>query len=127
MMIYQGTTRISTAGQWVQASKPSPPSITKVCLVRNVFVVAHRYAWVTSATVPGRCRDIIFCKWLLWSRIFKVHYFRFWPGAEVSIYRYNSPSDPIETLLGVLGLAAARELHVRHDRLSTTARCRITC
>jgi hypothetical protein len=28
-MIYQGMTRISTAGQWVQASKPGPSSITK--------------------------------------------------------------------------------------------------
>ena len=76
-VIHQGMTRISTAGQWVHASKPSPPSITKVCLVRNVFVVAHRYAWATSATVLVRSRDMILCEWLLWSKIFNVRYFRF--------------------------------------------------
>ncbi len=75
-------TRISTAGEWVQASKPSPPSITKVCLVRNVFIVAHRYAWATSATVPVRSRDMILCEWPLWRRIFNVRYFRFWPISD---------------------------------------------
>lgn len=78
MMIHQGTTRISPAGQWVQASKPSPPPITKVCLVRNVFVVAHRYVWATCATVPAGSRDMIFCEWLLWGRLLNVRYFR-WP------------------------------------------------
>jgi hypothetical protein len=81
IMIHQGMTRIRTAGQWVHASKPSPPSITKVCLVRNVFVVAHRYPWATSATAPVRSRDMIFCEWPLWSRILNVCYFPFWPIA----------------------------------------------
>ncbi len=49
MMIHQGMTRISTAGQWVQA---------------------------TSATVPVRSRDMTFFEWPLWSRILNVRYFR---------------------------------------------------
>jgi hypothetical protein len=49
MTIHQGMTRISTAGQWVQA---------------------------TSATVPVRSRDMIFFEWPLWSRSLNVRYFR---------------------------------------------------